>query len=72
MIIKKLITIDVFYYIPKTLILNEFLWQLEDVVPEIPRVHQFLNYWKNNIDAKISEVLICHSKNEWRRVDWQI
>lgn len=51
--------LGVIYYLPDyTNLVNEFYWQLEDVIPEIPRVHNFLNYWKNNIEAVIKEVKI--------------
>lgn len=70
MLIKTLVTIDVFYYIPDSLLLNEFIWQTPDLVPEIPRVHKFLKYWHENIDARIQEVLVSHSyMNEWRSID---
>ena len=70
MLIKTLVTIDVFYYIPNSLLINEFIWQTTDLVPEIPRVHEFLKYWHENIDAKIQEVLVAHSYlNEWRSID---
>lgn len=52
-------------------VLQEFIWQTSDIVPEIPRVHKFLNFWHNNIDAIINEVLISHSKKaDYRSVDW--
>ena len=67
---KSIVTIDVFYYLPEyTNILQEFVWQTEDIVPEYPRVHQFLNYWKENINAVISEVIVVDSDNyEYRPV----
>ena len=67
---KSIVTIDVFYYLPEyTNILQEFVWQTEDIVPEYPRVHQFLNYWKENIHAVISEVIVVDSDNyEYRPV----
>ena len=34
-------------------------WQTKDVKPEYPRVHKFLNFWHDNIDAVISEVMLC-------------
>ena len=40
-------------------ILQEFVWQTKDVVPEIPRVHKFLDYWHKNIDAVISEIKVA-------------
>lgn len=42
-----------------THILQEFIWQTSDVRPEYPRVHRFLNYWHDNIEAVISEVNIA-------------
>ena len=67
---KSIVTIDVFYYLPEyTNILQEFVWQTEHIVPEYPRVHQFLNYWKENINAVISEVIVVDSDNyEYRPV----
>ena len=67
---KSIVTIDVFYYLLEyTNILQEFVWQTEDIVPEYPRVHQFLNYWKENINAVISEVIVVDSDNyEYRPV----
>ena len=53
---KTLVTVDIFYYIPQTSLLNEFLWQTADYVPDIPRVHKFLLFWKDNIDAIIKDV----------------
>lgn len=60
---KNLVTVDIFYYVPDYTIIQEFVWQTEDVVPEIPRVHKFLHYWKENIDAAIQEILISYSDN---------
>ena len=65
-----MVTGDVFYFLPDyTNILQEFIWQTEDVVPQYPRVHEFLNYWKDNIDAVISEVIVVNAdNNEYRPV----
>ena len=59
---KELILVGVIYYLPdyKSL-LNEFYCQFDDIVPDIPRVHEFLNYWKNNIEAPIKEVKVSFS-----------
>ena len=68
MLIKALVTVDVFYYMPdRQLLINEFIWQTPDIVPEIPRVHKFLTYWQENIEAVIKEVLVSHAyQNEQR------
>jgi uncharacterized protein Usg len=48
------------------------MWGTEDIVPEYPRMHKFLNYWHHNIDAVISEVLVSHATSKYiRSVDWQ-
>jgi uncharacterized protein Usg len=59
-IIKKtIVTVNVFYWMPEySNIIQQFIWQTNDIKPEYPRVHKFLNYWHDNIDAVISEVEI--------------
>jgi len=74
MLIKETVTIGIYYYMPDyQFLVNEFWWQHKDIVPELPRTHSFLNFWKDNIDAVIKEVVISHShQNDWRKVDWLI
>jgi len=60
---KNLVTVDVLYYMPDyTDILQEFIWQTDDITPELPRVHKFLNYWKNHIEAVIHEVQVSYTQ----------
>ena len=57
---KSLVTVDILYWMPDyENVLQQFIWQTKDVVPDIPRVHKFLNYWHDNIDAVISEVMVA-------------
>ena len=57
---KSLVPVDILYWMPDyENILQQFIWQTKDVVPDIPRVHKFLNYWNDNIDAVISEVKVA-------------
>ncbi|MDP7367285.1 MAG: Usg family protein [Candidatus Pacebacteria bacterium] len=59
---KILVTLNILYWMPDCEhILQQFVWQTTDVGPEYPRVHKFLNYWNDNIDAVISEVNIADS-----------
>ena len=52
-------TVQVVYYIPDHLhIVNEFMWQTEDQLPEYPRITRFLDYWDKHIDGPIKEVYI--------------
>ena len=72
---KVLATVDVLYWMPDYQdILQQFVWQTADIRPEYPRIHKFLNYWKDNIDAVIAEDKISDSEmarirsvdKEWR------
>jgi len=59
---KRLVTVNVFYYMPDYRdIIQEFMWQTKDIVPDIPRVHKFLNHWKNSIEAPIQEIKISYA-----------
>ena len=43
-------SVQVVYYIPDYMnLVNEFIWQTEDQLPEYPRITRFLNYWDKNI-----------------------
>ncbi|SVE36228.1 uncharacterized protein METZ01_LOCUS489082 [marine metagenome] len=59
-IIKNtIVTVNVFYWRPDAQhILQQFVWQTDDIRPEYPRVHKFLNYWHDNIEAVIEEIEI--------------
>lgn len=60
---KSLVTVDILYWMPDyTNVLQKFVWQTSDIVPEYPRVHRFLNYWQENIEAVISEVRIADAE----------
>lgn len=34
------------------------MWQTEDIAPRLPRIHKFLNYWQENIDGLIKEIVL--------------
>ena len=56
---NTIVTVSVFYWMPDYQnILQQFIWQTDDVRPEYPRVHKFLNYWHDNIEAVIEEIEI--------------
>ena len=69
MIIKiQPVILRVYYWMPDyNNILQEFMWQLNDVVPEYPRVHRFLNHWHENIEAVIETVEVSHGRTEEAR-----
>ena len=60
---RTLITLNIFYWMPEyENILQQLIWQTMDVKPKYPRVHKFLDHWHNNIDAKLSEIIIYDSE----------
>ena len=65
MIIKSTVTTQIFYYRPDhTWLLQEFVWQCRDIVPELPRVHKFLNFWYEEIDATINQINVVYTYKE--------
>ncbi len=64
-------SVQVVYYIPDYLnLVNEFVWQTEDQLPEYPRITRFLDYWDKNIDGPIKEVYIYdHEESKIRHVN---
>ena len=60
---KILVTLNVYYWMPDyENILQQFIWQTIDNKPKYPRIHKFLDYWHNNIDAIVNEIQICESE----------
>jgi uncharacterized protein Usg len=54
---KEIVTIDIFYYQPDyQSLIQQFIWQTEDQLPQLSRIHRFLWFWKHNIDAVIKEI----------------
>ncbi len=56
---RRLTTAEVLYYMPENpSLLQSFLWQTLDLAPDFPRIHQFLDFWRREIDAVIHSVSI--------------
>jgi uncharacterized protein Usg len=54
---KRLTTAEVIYYMPDhPSLLQRFMWQTLDIAPDFPRVHEFLEFWRREIDAVIHSV----------------
>ncbi len=58
-----LVTLSVLYWLPDhRSLLNEFIWQTLDLRPRFPRVNAFLEHWRREIDAVISEVRVSDGR----------
>lgn len=56
---KRLTTASVLYYMPDhPSLLQEFLWQTQDIAPDFPRVRRFLEHWRREIEAVIHSVRV--------------
>jgi uncharacterized protein Usg len=56
----RLATAEVLYYLPDhPTLLQSFVWQPLDLAPRYPRIHQFLDYWRREIDAVIHSVQLA-------------
>jgi uncharacterized protein Usg len=66
-----MVTAEVLYYIPDhPRLLQTFMWQTMDVAPRFPRVSQFLDFWRREIEAVIHSVRVAHGEPldipDWR------
>jgi uncharacterized protein Usg len=65
-----MVLLRIIYFLPDySHLLNEFLWELHDEIPAMPRVHRFLGYWQRNIEAVIKEVVVSNidlPETAWR------
>ena len=66
----RLTTAEVLYYMPDhPTLLQTFLWQTYDAAPDYPRLMEFLDHWRREIEAAIHSVRVAHS-GLVKPVDW--
>jgi uncharacterized protein Usg len=54
---NHLVTAEIIYRLPDyPLLVQTYVWQDVDYVPELPRFKQFLEYWKNNLEGRLRQV----------------
>ncbi|MEX0652353.1 MAG: Usg family protein [Candidatus Paceibacterota bacterium] len=57
----RLVTFRIFYHLPDfPSLLNEFIKQELDLVPELPRIHGFLRFWEREVDGPIKTVDVMY------------
>lgn len=58
----RLLTAEVIYYRPDyPKLLQSFVWQTVDLAPRFPRLAQFLDHWRREIEAVIHSISIAHA-----------
>jgi uncharacterized protein Usg len=56
----RLATAEIVYHLPDHPgLLQMFLWQHLDLAPDYPRLHQFLDYWRQHIEAVLHSVKVA-------------
>ncbi len=56
----RLTTAEVLYYMPDhPKLIQSFVWQTLDLAPSYPRITQFLDFWKREIEAVIHSVRVA-------------
>lgn len=59
----RLLTAEVLYYMPDhPKLLQTYLWQTLDIAPKYPRLHEFLEHWRREIQAVIHSVRVAHGE----------
>ncbi|MEE2879153.1 MAG: Usg family protein [Pseudomonadota bacterium] len=57
-----LLTAEIIYYRPDfPKLLQSFTWQTVDLAPRFPRLAEFLNHWRREIEAVIHSITIAHA-----------
>ena len=67
----RLTTAEILYHMPDhPSLLQSFVWQRLDRVPDYPRLQKFLDFWAHNLDGKLHSVKVAHAgsmtPNRWR------
>ncbi|NQY15765.1 MAG: hypothetical protein HRT81_18230 [Henriciella sp.] len=59
---KGILTTEILYFRPDyRSLLQTFVWQTMDTAPRFPRLAQFLDHWRQEIDAVIHSIRIAHA-----------
>jgi uncharacterized protein Usg len=68
-----LTTAELTYHMPDHIhVLNTFVWQEYDLLPDHPRLFNFIEFWQRELDGPLHSVRVSHRKmispGEWRNV----
>jgi len=66
----RLTTAKILYYVPDfPELLQSFLWQGLDMIPDFPHLNDFVDIWEKNLDGRIESIQIGYdeivSDEEW-------
>jgi uncharacterized protein Usg len=56
---ERIATAEIVYFMPDhPSLLQAFTWQTQDLAPDYPRIHAFLDHWRREIEAVIHSVRV--------------
>lgn len=59
----RLATAEILYRMPDhPSLLQTFIWQHYDLLPDYPKLRQFLEFWSRNIEGKLHEVRVSYQE----------
>jgi uncharacterized protein Usg len=57
-----LTTANIFYRLPDhPSIMQSYIWQEYDRLPDFPELHKFLHFWTRTLDGKLHSVMVAHA-----------
>ena len=59
----RLTTAEITYHLPdRPILLQTYLWQEYALAPRFPRLHEFLDFWEQNLDGPVHSVRVASAK----------
>ena len=59
----SLTTAEILYRMPDhPSLLQTYVWQDYDEHPNVPKLHDFLNFWTENLDGPLYRIRVAHRK----------
>ena len=66
---RVLTTAEILYHMPDHPdLLQTFIWQHFDILPDFPALRRFLVYWEKNLDGPIHSVTVCRAQAPSSRI----
>ncbi|GAO98095.1 usg-like family protein [Caedimonas varicaedens] len=57
----RLTTAEIIYHMPDyPQILQSYIWQDYDLLPDFPILHRFIHFWEKNLEGKMHSITIAH------------
>ena len=57
---KVLATAEILYHLPDhPQLLQTYIWQELDIMPQFPELHRFLTFWSHHLDGKLHSIRVA-------------